>query len=451
MIFPLAALATQQETGKLPGLSEVKACESEQKCVRYFSPCPPADYSFDFTGLAKLNERLCRSVEGQKFLTVCGLWADRLIQEKVPTLQTKNLSDLLEQFALEATEEEVSKAINLYHSMGVLRCVLAALYASSDIPEDREVQSRTLDLWASPAIKKMFERNAAAIGYGQFNTLNKSLNVLYKDDDILIVCKPPYQLSHPLSEVPGNSLMNVVLHHYPENRSLPRGGLAHRLDRDSSGNLAIGLNYASLVHLIDIISRHECIREYEAIVEGGLESDSGVIDCKVDTPFWRKSKQLNGVTRFTVIERFKNFTHVLLRLETGRRHQIRAHMAKAMNHPLVGDRLYNPRYKSCAVSNEKGALELGRYVNSFCRQALHSRRISFKHPRYNHSLDVTSKLPEDFQSLLFLLRKDAKRPSHKNPSAPSSLSSGNSSTPPLDDAGSVPGKPAPDASCSEFP
>ena len=225
------------------------------------------------------------------------------------------------------------------------------------------------------------------------------LNIMYEDGDLLVVNKPQGMVVHP---APGNyegTLVNALLWHCKGNLSgingVLRPGIVHRIDKDTSGLLLVAKNdmaHASLAHQI---KEHSLTREYAAVVYGKLREPEGVIDAPIGrNPNDRKKMAVTdknsrpAVTHYYTVEEFEKFTFVRLRLETGRTHQIRVHMAY-IGHPVAGDAVYGPKN----VITELGG------------QCLHARLLGFDHPVTGERIELSSELPEYFENFLRKIRK----------------------------------------------
>lgn len=224
-------------------------------------------------------------------------------------------------------------------------------------------------------------------------TENIPIDIVYEDDDVLIVNKPQNMVVHP---APGNytgTLVNAILYHCKDNLSSINGvirpGIVHRIDKDTSGLLMIAKNNNSHNFLASQLKDHSITREYEFICHGVVKEDK----ITVNKPIGRNPKDrlkmgiVNGgkeaITHFEVIKRFDNFTHMRATLETGRTHQIRVH-SMSIHHPLLGDMLYGPK-------NNKFKIE---------GQVLHARKLGFIHPTTKEYIEFNSNLPEYFVNIL---------------------------------------------------
>ena len=228
---------------------------------------------------------------------------------------------------------------------------------------------------------------------------NVPLDIVYEDDDLLVVNKPQGMVVHP---APGNyqgTLVNALLAHCGTSLSgingVIRPGIVHRIDKDTSGLLMVAKNDFAHQGLARQIKEHSFRREYEAVVAGRMKQESGVVNAPIGRhPIDRKKMAVTeknskeAVTYFRVIAEYPGYTHIRLRLETGRTHQIRVHMAY-LGHPVAGDPVYGPRKPDLGL---KG-------------QCLHARLIGFVHPRDGRYLEFESPLPDYFARLLIKLEQ----------------------------------------------
>lgn len=225
------------------------------------------------------------------------------------------------------------------------------------------------------------------------------LDIRYEDADLLVVNKPKGMVVHPAAGHAGGTLVNALLAHCGDSLSgingVIRPGIVHRIDKDTSGLLIVAKNDFAHQRLAEQIKEHSFTRMYEAVVHGNLKEDTGTVDAPIGRhPTDRKRMAVteknsrHAVTHFEVLARYKGFTHVRLKLETGRTHQIRVHMAY-IGHPVAGDPVYGPKKP---VPNLDG-------------QCLHARVIGFVHPRTGEYLEITSELPSYFTAFLEKLKK----------------------------------------------
>ncbi len=234
-----------------------------------------------------------------------------------------------------------------------------------------------------------------------------SLHVVYEDDDLLVVNKPAGLVVHPGAGNPAGTLMNGLLHHAPSLEAVPRAGIVHRLDKDTSGLLLIAKTLQAHTALVRQLAEREISRKYLAVCNGVLTGGGTIDEPIARHPVDRKrmSIQRDGkpaVTHYTVIERFRAFTYVDVRLETGRTHQIRVHFAHR-RHALVGDPVYGGRLALPSGASE----DLVQILRRFKRQALHATRLAFEHPSSGEAAEFEAAAPADFEELIRVMREDA--------------------------------------------
>lgn len=235
------------------------------------------------------------------------------------------------------------------------------------------------------------------------------LDIVYQDADLIVINKPINFVVHPGAGVKSGTVMNAMLHHFPETKALPRAGIVHRLDKDTSGLMVIALTQIAQHKLMKAISKHDVVREYEAIVEGELTA-GGTVDAPIGRDLNNRLRMAvmpegfgrEAVTHYRVMEHFRAHTRLKLRLETGRTHQIRVHMA-SIHHPLLGDTQYGGRrIKHLAGSSQ----ELDQALNAYRHQALHASHIEFVHPVTQEEMSFDAPIPEEMSKLIELLRED---------------------------------------------
>lgn len=225
------------------------------------------------------------------------------------------------------------------------------------------------------------------------------LDILYEDDDVLIVNKPKGMVVHPSAGHYSGTLVNAVMYHCKDSLSGIGGeirpGIVHRIDMDTTGALIVCKNDASHAEIAAQIKEHSVNRIYVGIVCGNIKEEEGTIEGAIGRhPTDRKKMAVNekngkpAVTHFKVLERLGNYTYTEFKLETGRTHQIRVHMAK-IGHPLLGDLLYGSSH--CAFKHLQG-------------QTLHARTIGFIHPKTGDYIEFSAPLPEYFEKLLKILQ-----------------------------------------------
>lgn len=231
------------------------------------------------------------------------------------------------------------------------------------------------------------------------------LDIVYEDQDIIVINKLPGIVTHPGAGNLNNTVLNALLYHYPELAKLPRGGIVHRLDKDTSGLMVIARNLMAHNKLVTALQKREIKREYEAIVNGDIIAGSTIETAIGRHPVKRTQMAVKGkgkiaITHYRVIKRFRFYTYLQVILETGRTHQIRVHMAH-IGHPLVGDPTYSNRKNIPATLPQ----DLQEELKKFKRQALHAKRLTLHHPSSQKLLSWEVKLPQDMCNLLIVLEK----------------------------------------------
>ena len=234
------------------------------------------------------------------------------------------------------------------------------------------------------------------------------LDIVYEDDDIIVVNKPVGMVVHPGAGNSSGTLVNALLHHYPKSAELTRAGLVHRIDKDTSGLLVIAKNLEAQFSLSKQLAKKTVYRVYDLIVYGNV-----IAGGTVDEPIKRhpvdrvKMAVLPGgkdaVTHYNVKERFQHFTRIQARLETGRTHQIRVHFSY-IGFGLVGDPVYMPRVRVPAGATEL----LDETLRGFRRQALHAAELGLKHPRTGEEMLFKAPWPADLATLVDVLRTENK-------------------------------------------
>jgi 23S rRNA pseudouridine1911/1915/1917 synthase len=238
---------------------------------------------------------------------------------------------------------------------------------------------------------------------------NIVLRIVHEDADVLVIDKPAGLVVHPGAGNPVHTLQNALLGFDAALASLPRAGLIHRLDKDTSGLLVVARNAATQTSLSRQLEARTMSREYLTVCVGVMVS-GGTIDAPIGR---NRSDRLRmairgsgrpAVTHYRVIDRFRSHTYLSVQLETGRTHQIRVHLSH-LKYPIVGDPVYGGRF-----AQPKGASsELLAVLRAFKRQALHAATLGFDHPRTAQRLTLHSKVPKDFEQLLRALQDDARQ------------------------------------------
>ena len=234
-----------------------------------------------------------------------------------------------------------------------------------------------------------------------------AIDVVYEDDDIIVVNKPVGLVTHPGAGNWTGTLANALLHFDPSLANLDRAGIVHRLDKNTSGLMVVARSELAQKNLVEQLQTHTVSREYSAIVYGHMIS-GGTIDAPIGRDPKDRIRQAvveegtgkDAVTHYRVIDRFAHHTHVKCILETGRTHQIRVHMSHA-EHPLIADPMYGGkiRFPKKADKGLKDALK------SFKRQALHAKKLTISHPITGEEMSWKAPLPQDLQDLLAVLNK----------------------------------------------
>ena len=232
------------------------------------------------------------------------------------------------------------------------------------------------------------------------------LAIVYEDEAVIVVDKPAGLVVHPGAGNRDRTLQNALLAHDPRLAKLPRAGIVHRLDKDTTGLLIVARTDAARDSLTEALAARAIEREYQAIAVGVMTA-GGTVDAPIDRhPVDRvrmavRTGGRDAVTHYRVIERFRRHTWVRVMLETGRTHQIRLHLAH-VGYPLVGDAVYGGRL----VIPRGAAPALATALRDFRRQALHAAKLSFPHPDDGRAVEVTAPLPADFLNLIAALRRD---------------------------------------------
>ncbi len=232
------------------------------------------------------------------------------------------------------------------------------------------------------------------------------LDVLYEDDQVFVIDKPAGLVVHPGAGNPDGTLVNALLHRDPGLSALPRAGIVHRLDKDTSGVMVVARTLEAQTALVEQLSARQVHRQYLAVVVGALVS-GGTANAAIDRHPRDRLKMAvredgrEAVTHFRLRERFRAHTALECRLETGRTHQIRVHMAH-LKHPIIGDPLYGGPLKL-----PKGATEeLAAALRGFKRQALHAETLEFAHPISGEPVRASAPVPADLKQLMDALRAD---------------------------------------------
>lgn len=285
-----------------------------------------------------------------------------------------------------------------------------------------EYSRARLQLWIKNGeltVDGVVKRNRDKLYSGQSLTLDASvedeqrwqpqpieLEIIYEDDAIVVINKPAGLVVHPAAGHHDGTLLNALLAHAPGLASVPRAGIVHRLDKDTTGLMVVAKTLAAQNHLVTQLQARSVSREYEAVAYGAMTGGG-----TVEAPIGRHPKQrqkmavvANGkeaITHYRLIKRFANHTHIRCLLETGRTHQIRVHMAY-IKHPLVGDAIYTTRVRIPKAASDT----LINGIRAFPRQALHARTLTLQHPLSDSEMTWEAPLPQDMAGLLALLERE---------------------------------------------
>lgn len=238
---------------------------------------------------------------------------------------------------------------------------------------------------------------------------NLPLTIVHEDDDLIIINKPVGLVVHPGAGNHDNTLLNALLHHAPALAKLPRAGILHRIDKDTSGLLVIAKNEEALKNLSHQLKQKTMQREYQAIVSGRLVS-GGTVDAPIDRHHLQRKRMAvvdtgkPAVTHYRILQKFRGHTHLRLQLETGRTHQIRVHMAH-IRHPILGDPTYGGRIQLMKNTTP----ELSEVLRNMKRQALHAFALGFVHPSTHEDVYFEIPLPADMETLLTYLKDDTEK------------------------------------------
>lgn len=241
---------------------------------------------------------------------------------------------------------------------------------------------------------------------GEWLAQDIELEIVYEDEHILVIDKPAGLVVHPAAGHQDGTLLNALLYHVPDIANVPRAGIVHRLDKDTTGLMVVAKTLESHTKLVAQLQARSVSRIYEAIVIGVITS-GGTIDAPIGRHGVQRQKMAVvdagkvAVSHYRVLERFRAHTHTRVKLETGRTHQIRVHMSH-IGYPLVGDPVYGGRFRIPPVASQT----LVQTLREFPRQALHARFLELDHPATGMRMKWESPLPEDFLWLLSLLRQD---------------------------------------------
>ncbi len=252
----------------------------------------------------------------------------------------------------------------------------------------------------------MLVLNAEQEAQGEWVAEDIPLDIVYEDEHILVINKPAGLVVHPAAGHASGTLLNALLHHVPDIVNVPRAGIVHRLDKDTTGLMVVAKTIQAQTQLVDQLQKRTVSRIYECIVIGVITAGG-----TINAPIGRSSAQRQrmavtdggkpATSHYRVLERFRSHTHTRVKLETGRTHQIRVHMSH-VGYPLVGDPVYAGRFRIPPAASPT----LVQSLKEFPRQALHARFLELDHPETGKRMKWESPLPDDLVWLLTLLRQD---------------------------------------------
>ena len=233
------------------------------------------------------------------------------------------------------------------------------------------------------------------------------IDIIMEDDSIIVVNKPAGMVVHPAAGHKDGTLVNALLNHFPQLSKIPRAGIVHRLDQDTTGLLVVAKTLVAHNSLVSQIQERAMERQYCAVCVGVMTGGGTVNQPIGRHPRYRKKMAVapergkTAITHYRIARRFKHFSQINVQLETGRTHQIRVHMDH-IRHPLVGDVMYGGKNKFIAGTSKK----LIKEVNLFNRQALHAQTLSFRHPDTAQIVSFEAPIPSDLSDLLALLGEE---------------------------------------------
>lgn len=233
-----------------------------------------------------------------------------------------------------------------------------------------------------------------------------ALDIVYEDDDILVINKPAGLVVHPGAGNPDGTVLNALLFRYPEIVDVPRAGIVHRLDKDTTGLMVIAKTIPAQTHLVTALQARRITREYEAVVTGTMTAGGSIDEPIGRHPTKRTHMAVRPLgkpakTHYRVAEKYRSHTLLRLRLESGRTHQIRVHMSH-ITHAIVGDPVYAGRPKPPANATQNLVMAL----RGFGRQALHARMLKLEHPMTGEMMMWRAERPSDMATLIGILRED---------------------------------------------
>lgn len=301
-----------------------------------------------------------------------------------------------EQLTFQCTAEDAGKRIDKYISdmaESLTRSAVQGIIAGNGVTADGKAVSKNYKIKGNETIEVEIPDAEPMDAVPE----NIPIDIVYEDDDLLVVNKPKGMVVHPAHGNYYGTLVNALLFHCGDSLSgingVIRPGIVHRIDKNTSGLLIVAKNDKSHLHLAEQIKVHSFTREYEAVVSGCLKQESGTVDAPIGRHKTDRKKMCvttensrNAITHYSLVKQYGGYAHVVCRLETGRTHQIRVHMAYIGN-PVLGDDVYGKPYKGIEG------------------QCLHARKIGFIHPTTGEYMEFVSDLPDYFKSIINKLEK----------------------------------------------
>lgn len=281
------------------------------------------------------------------------------------------------------------------------RAQLQAFIKNGQVKVDGKVALRSREIIK---LGQQIEISAELVSKSNWEAEDIPLDIIFADEDLIVVNKPAGLIVHPGAGAPDHTLVNALIHHFPELALLPRAGIIHRLDKNTTGLLVLARNLTAHHSLTQAMQSREIERTYEALVHGVMTA-GGTINADLARHPTQRTKMSvvrsgrTAITHYRVIERFDRYTHVQVKLETGRTHQIRVHFSH-IRYPIVGDSTYGKNKTISAKLPEN----LQEALKQFHRQALHAKMLAFRHPSTGEMMSFEAPLPKDMSELITLLR-----------------------------------------------
>lgn len=249
-------------------------------------------------------------------------------------------------------------------------------------------------------VNDLIEVHAELESQGAWEAEEIPLDIVYEDEEIIVINKPAGMVVHPAAGNYTGTLVNALLHHDPSLETIPRAGIVHRLDKDTTGLMVVAKTLRAHAHIVEQLQDRSMGREYEAVATGVM-TGGGTVDEPISRHSQNRKKMAvnpfgkHAVTHYRVVNRMTAHTHIRVKLETGRTHQIRVHMAH-IHHALVGDPVYGGRLKLPAGISD----DMKHLLRTFPRQALHAKQLTLIHPATEEEVSWEVPLPDDMVELL---------------------------------------------------